>query len=135
MSTSILGFCVGSDRYTAVSGQDAPAGDVAWTVVDAVGAKVCEAALPADPDPVAAIRALVPLVEAVRPRRFDVGSPDTMNLDLRDPARRDWDDPARTPSDRVVVRTVRSTKDSFSVELSDGSSVSWDLWVSSKARP
>lgn len=135
MTTSTLGFCIGSDRYTALGGEPGQGDEVAWVVVDAVGETVCEASLAPEPDPVTVIRALVPKVEAVRPRRFDVGSPDTMNLDLRDPARRDWDDPARTAADRVVVRTVRSMKDSFTVELSDGSAVSWDLWVSSKARP
>lgn len=109
----MLGFCSGSDRYYAVGVKPGH-----WAIHNALGAHVIDVSAPVRPTDQQAdvIRAAL---EAVRPARFDVGDPETMNLDLRDGGR----------ESRVHVLGVSGNeKSGYSVELSDGSFVPWDVW-------
>lgn len=123
-----LGFCVGSDRYTA----NLRANDQ-WTILDVFGAVVGEIELPANPDATRTIAAMRERIITERGSRFDVGTPETLNLDLREDAGVDLRENEERRKRRTHVDTVRASKDRFYVVLSDGSEVPWEGWGSELA--
>lgn len=120
---STLGFCNGSDRYYAV-GEGST-----YTLYNALGHEILTTSdAPPQAEPVALAGWFRGVVAAYCPYRFEVGDPETLNADLRDPTWKSWDDPTRTAADRPVVKTVYpGRKDGYTVELSDGSLIAYPL--------